>query len=48
MSTKKTINCGDCKIQSLGRVSIKKHMKEHGLKEGDIVNVSFTITEIKQ
>jgi hypothetical protein len=41
------INCGDCKIQSTGRISIKKYMKEHGLKVGDIITVSFVIKERK-
>lgn len=47
MSTKNLINCGDCKIQSTGRISIKKWMNENNLKPGDIVNVSFTVKERK-
>ena len=43
MCTNKLINCGDCKIQSTGRVSIKKQMTGHKLNPGDIVTVYFEI-----
>jgi len=47
MSTKNIIqvDCGECNIQSLGRISIKKYMKRHGLKDGDTVKVILEVKE---
>lgn len=33
------INCGERKIQKMGRLAIKDVLRSNGLKEGDIVEV---------
>ncbi len=35
----KLINCGQRKIQKIGRISIKDIMNRYELKEGDVIEV---------
>lgn len=41
------INCGERKIQKLGRVAIKDILESNGLKEGDVVEVFIKKTPQK-